>query len=99
MRMLNEALRVSAINASKKCIQQLLEQVEMITPSFIREHGLGLLIRRARKKFEGVDFEVKTLCRDLTNDMKKIYGEKSKLTPKDFKPIVNKSLKAETIEK
>jgi hypothetical protein len=67
-------------------INSIIENVETLTPPFLRTYPLGMLVRDVRKAFESSDPEVKEHCKRLTNEMKRVYNQKDKNTPDDFVP-------------
>lgn len=74
------------VKAVLETIEKLIENVEILTPPFLRSYPLGMLVRDVRKSFESSDPEVKEHCKRLTNEMKRVYSQKDKSTPDDFVP-------------
>ncbi|KAL3790104.1 hypothetical protein HJC23_013615 [Cyclotella cryptica] len=74
------------VKAVLETIEKLIENVEILTPPFLRSYPLGMLVRDVRKSFESSDPEVKEHCKRLTNEMKRVYSQKEKSTPDDFVP-------------
>ncbi|KAL7505489.1 hypothetical protein ACHAXN_004282 [Cyclotella atomus] len=77
-------------------INKIIQNVETLTPPFLRTYPLGMLVREVRKAFEGSDPEVKEHCKRLTNEMKRVYNQKDKNTPDDFVPKTRASKEAST---
>jgi len=67
-----------------------MDRVELLTPPFLREYPLGMLMKTVRKSFEGVHPEVKEKSKRLTIEMKRVYTEKEKKVPEGFEPVKNK---------
>merc|ERR1712238_452436 len=82
---LDQANLLSNSDGAVECIQNLHKEIEILTAPFIKIHGLGMKIKQTRKAFIGLN-EVKGLCKDFTNDLKRIYLEKEKLVSKKFDP-------------
>jgi len=80
--------------AALKILNSITAQAEMLTPPFLQEYPLGMLIKAVRKAFEGVHPEVKEKCRDLTSEMKRLYNEKEKKIPEAFEPVKSKTHEA-----
>jgi len=74
-----------------KCINLIMERVELLTPPFLREYPLGMLVKTVRKSFESTHPEVKDQCKRLTTEMKRVYTEKEKKIPDGFEPVKNTS--------
>merc|ERR1712238_434715 len=79
---LDQAILLSNSDGAVECIQNLHKEIEILTAPFIKTHGLGMKIKQTRKAFIGLN-EVKGLCKDFTNDLKRIYLEKEKLVSKN----------------
>ena len=77
-----------------KCINAIMGRVELLTPPFLREYPLGMLVKQVRKSFESVHPEVKERCKSLTSEMKRVYSEKDGKVPEEFEPIKNKKSEA-----
>merc|ERR1712238_496749 len=82
---LDQANLLSNSDGAVECIEDLHKEIEILTVPFIKIHGLGMKIKQTRKAFIGLN-EVKGLCKDFTNDLKRIYLEKEKLVSKKFDP-------------
>jgi len=87
---LTEAKDASNVKVVLKCINSITDRVELLTPPFLREYPLGMLMKTVRKSFEGVHPEVKEKCKHLTAEMKRVYTEKEKKIPEGFDPVKNK---------
>jgi hypothetical protein len=74
------------------CIDSIIERVELLTPPFLRDYSLGMLVKSVRKTFEIVHPEVKDCCKRLTTEMKRVYTEKENKVPDDFEPVKNYKL-------
>jgi len=72
-----------------KCINSIMERVELLTPPFLLCYPLGMLVKTVRKSFEGAHPEVKDRCKRLTAEMKRVYTEKETKIPDDFEPVKN----------
>jgi len=90
MERLSEAKDDNNAKVVLKCIKSIMERVEMLTPPFLREYPLGMLVKTVRKSFEAVHPEVKDNCKCLTAEMKRVYTEKEPKVPDDFEPVKNK---------
>lgn len=90
MERLSEAKDDNNVKVVLKCIKSIMERVEMLTPPFLREYPLGMLVKTVRKSFEAVHPEVKDNCKCLTAEMKRVYTEKEPKVPEDFEPVKNK---------
>jgi hypothetical protein len=90
MELLSEAKDENNVKVVIKCIKSIMERVEVLTPPFLREYPLGMLVKTVRKSFEGVYPEVKENCKRLTAEMKRVYTEKEPKVPDDFEPVKNK---------
>ena len=86
---LDRAILLSNSDGAVECIENLHKAIEILTAPFIKLHGLGMKIKQTRKTFIGLN-EVKGLCKEFTNDLKRIYLEKEKLVPKNFDPKAGK---------
>ncbi len=69
------------------CIGIIIEKVELLTPPFLRDYSLGMLVKSVRKTFEIVHPEVRDCCKRLTTEMKRVYTEKENKVPDDFEPV------------
>jgi len=87
---LTEAKDAMNAKAAQNILNSITAQAEMLTPPFLREYPLGMLIKAVRKAFEGVHPEVKEKCKYLTAEMKRLYSEKEKKIPEAFEPVKNK---------
>lgn len=95
MELLSEAKDENNVKVVIKYIKSIMERVEMLTPPFLREYPLGMLVKTVRKSFEGVHPEVKENCKRLTTEMKRVYTEKEPKVPDDFEPVKNKKFSVE----
>mmetsp|Transcript_2026 Transcript_2026/g.3864 ORF Transcript_2026/g.3864 Transcript_2026/m.3864 type:complete len:382 (+) Transcript_2026:1-1146(+) len=66
-----------------------MESVDLLTPSFVREYQIGQLVKRVKKSFEVTHPEVKSHCKRLSAEMKRVYNEKERKVPDGFEPIKN----------
>jgi len=87
---LTEAKDESHVKGALKWINSIMDRVELLTPPFLREYPLGMLMKTVRKSFEGVHPEVKEKSKRLTIEMKRVYTEKEKKVPEGFEPVKNK---------
>ncbi|KAL9186914.1 hypothetical protein ACHAXT_010634 [Thalassiosira profunda] len=90
MDQLTEAKDAGKPKAVLKCINAIMERVELLTPPFLREYPLGMLVKTVRKSMEGEHAEVKPECKRLTAEMKRVYNEKDLKVPDDFNPVKNR---------
>lgn len=95
MERLSEAKEDNNVKVVLKCIKSITERVGLLTPPFLREYPLGMLVKTVRKSFDGVHPEVKENCKGLTAEMKRVYTEKEPKVPDDFEPVKNKMISAE----
>lgn len=74
-----------------KAIEAIMRRVDLMTPPFMREYAdqLFSLIKIIRKAFEGEYPAVKSLCKTLKGEMKRVYNEKDETIPEGFEPIRN----------
>ncbi len=87
MSMLKE---VYVAHEAERLIRKIDRDVQKLTPSFIREHQIGIVVKEVRSQFKD-SAEVNQLCKQLTSKMKKVYHAKRESEPKDFVPKVKKS--------
>lgn len=87
---LTEAKKDSNAKGVLKCINSIMERVDLLTPPFLREYPLGMLVKTVRKTFEGDHPKVKDQCKRLTAEMKRVYSEKDSKIPDGFEPVKNK---------
>ncbi|KAL7538830.1 hypothetical protein ACHAXR_008808 [Thalassiosira sp. AJA248-18] len=90
MERLTEAKDTPNFKVVLKCINSIMERVELMTPPFLREYPLGMLVKTVRKSFEGEHPDVKDRCKRLTVEMKRVYTEKDSKIPDGFEPVKNK---------
>lgn len=102
MKQLTQAKDDTNVKVALNCIEFIIERVELLTPPFLRDYSLGMLVKSVRKTFEGGHPEVKDCCNRLTAEMKRVYFEKDNKVPGGFEPVKNykftPSLKQETSE-
>ena len=67
MERLEKARSESNAEAATDCLNLLMKRVELVTPSFLRTHGLGMVVKQTRKAFESTHPTVKDKCKKLTN--------------------------------
>jgi len=77
------------VNDIIECIDSMMESVDLLTPSFVREYQIGQLVKRVKKSFEVTHPEVKSHCKRLSAEMKRVYNEKERKVPDGFEPIKN----------
>ena len=94
MRKLKIAIGADDMKTCEFCVMKFQKHVGKTTPSFIRVHQFGLVVKNARKAFKakGRD-DLVNLCHELTKDLKKIYAEKVPLAPEGFEPKIRRSKK------
>lgn len=76
----------------EKYLRKVLVNVELLTPSFIQESQIGMLIKKIRKQMKEKE-KMNALCKGITAKMKDVYTQKLVLVPKDFKPEVSNTFK------
>lgn len=99
MERLEKARSESNAEAATDCLNLLMKRVELVTPSFLRTHGLGMVVKQTRKAFESTHPTVKDKCKKLTNEMKRLYTEKDKNIPDEFEPVKNMKNKPQLAKK
>jgi len=94
MRKLKIAIGADDMKTCEFCVMKFQKHVGKTTPSFIRVHQFGLVVKNFRKAFKakGRD-DLVNLCHELTKDLKKIYAEKVPLAPEGFEPKMRRSKK------
>ena len=90
---LTKAREESNVKRALKCINAINEKVDILTPPFLREYPLGMLVKQVRKSFEGTHPEVKDQCKSLTVEMKRVFNEKDPKLPDGFLPVKNRKSK------
>jgi len=91
---LREAKDASNAKTALKMLNSITACAEMLTPPFLRQYPLGMLIKAVKKAFVGVHPEVKEKCKHLTAEMKRLYSEKEKKIPEEFEPVKNRKHEA-----
>jgi hypothetical protein len=89
MEKLTKAKDDSNVKRVLKCINAINERVDLLTPPFLREYPLGMLVKQVRKAFEGEHPEVKERCKSLTAEMKRVYSDKDGKVPEEFEAVKN----------
>lgn len=74
----------------EKYLRRILDNVELLTPSFIQESQIGMLIKKLRKRLKEDD-KMNSLCKTITAKMKTVYSEKLDLVPAGFTPKLSKT--------
>ena len=69
----------------EKHLNELLQKLDVLTPAFILEYQIGLLVKDVRGQYKGNDV-LNKLCKSITSKMKALYAEKLKSQPANFKP-------------
>ena len=94
MRELKVAIGADDLKTCELCVMKFQRYVEKVTPSFIRIHQFGLVVKESRKAFKskGRD-DLVSLCHELTKDLKRIYTEKLPLMPEGFEPKIRRQKK------
>ena len=97
MRELKVAIGADDLKTCELCVMKFQRYVEKVTPSFIRVHQFGLVVKESRKAFKskGRD-DLVSLCHELTKDLKRIYTEKLPLMPEGFEPKIRRQKKKDT---
>ncbi|KAL7535840.1 hypothetical protein ACHAWF_005290 [Thalassiosira exigua] len=89
---LTVAKDASNVKSALKCINSIMERVELLTPSFLLAYPLGMLVKSVRKLFEKDYPQVKEQCKELTVQMKRVYSEKEATVPDGFKGVKKRIL-------
>ncbi|KAL3809175.1 hypothetical protein ACHAXA_010633 [Cyclostephanos tholiformis] len=89
MEKLTQAKDDTNAKVALNCIDSITERVELLTPPFLRDYSLGMLVKSVRKTFEIVHPEVRDCCKRLTTEMKRVYTEKENKVPDNFEPVKN----------
>ena len=76
---------------AEKHLNRIIDKVQLLTPSFIKEYQIGLLIKEVRTRYKGHG-ALNQLCKTATSKMKAVYKVKIKLVPEDFTPKLNKKV-------
>jgi hypothetical protein len=84
-------------NDAEKYIKLIAADVDTLTPSFIRSHQIGILVKDTRSKFKN-NQNINHQCKSLTAAMKKVFHEKSESEPVDFKPKLKAKKKSKVIK-
>ena len=94
MRELKVAIGADDLKTCELCVMKFQRYVEKVTPSFIRIHQFGLVVKESRKAFKskGRD-DLVSLCHELTKDLKRIYTDKLPLMPEGFEPKIRRQKK------
>jgi hypothetical protein len=74
----------------EKYLRKILDNVELLTPSFIQESQIGMLIKKLRKRVKEDD-KMNSLCKTITAKMKTVYSEKLDLVPTGFTPKLSET--------
>lgn len=77
------------LDKAGKLLKKILQEVDILTPSFIKEYQIGLLIRDVRNRYKEVE-KLNLLCKNITSKMKTLYKEKIQSVPEGFTPKLNK---------
>ena len=72
-----------------ECINSMIKNVELITPSFLNAYPVGPTVKTVKKSFERTHPEVKARCKLLTSEMKRVYRTKENNVPDGFQPVKN----------
>jgi len=94
MRELKVAIGADDLKTCELCVMKFQRYVEKVTPTFIRIHQFGLVVKESRKAFKskGRD-DLVSLCHELTKDLKRIYTNKLPLMPEGFEPKIRRQKK------
>ncbi|KAL9179171.1 hypothetical protein ACHAXT_008461 [Thalassiosira profunda] len=87
---LTEAKDAGKPKAVLKCVNAMLERVELLSPSFLREYPLGILVKTVRKSMEGEYAEVKPECKRLATEIHRVFFERDKKVSAGFVPVKNR---------
>lgn len=82
-------------------LQQILNHVELITPTFVREKKIGMLIKHTRVGLGAKYPEVEKKCREVTANLKRVFAEKNERATSRERKIASsttKSVKESTIK-
>mmetsp|Transcript_24953 Transcript_24953/g.42750 ORF Transcript_24953/g.42750 Transcript_24953/m.42750 type:complete len:915 (-) Transcript_24953:190-2934(-) len=85
-----DANSTAAATTTLKCLESMIQNVDLLTPPFIREYQIGQIVKKARKSFDETTYpKVKAKCKRLSAEMKRVYNEKVATVPEGFQPIKN----------
>ncbi len=69
------------------CIDSSIQNVDTLTPPFLREYPIIKLVLSVKASYEEVNREIKARCKLLRKEMKRVYSAKEKNVPVGFKPV------------
>ena len=98
MSRLDEALSTKDVQVAEQCLDNIHQNVEKLTPPFVKSYGLGMAIKNTRKALK-TSVNIGNLCRNLTKEMKRVYLEKNVSMPDNFEPKKAKNDKNGTDER
>jgi hypothetical protein len=87
MSKLEKQLKQSNISHVKteRYLQNILDNVEILTPSFIEHYQIGLLIKKLRSRLKQIG-NFNQLCKSITGSMRQVYTTKKAGRPQNFVP-------------
>jgi len=74
------------------CIDSMIQNVDTLTPSFLREYPIIKLVLSVKATYEEVNREIKARCKLLRKEMKRVYSVKEKTVPVGFKPVKGRQI-------
>lgn len=77
----------SAENDILECINSMIQSVDILTPPFLREYPIVKLILSVKASYDEKNQQIKTRCKLLRKEMKRLYSEKEKDVPGEFVAI------------
>lgn len=83
---------VATVDISKEddilaCLDSMIQNVELLTPPFLREYPIVKLVLSVKGCYEEIDRNVKARCKLLRKEMKRVYSAKEKDVPDGFVPV------------
>ncbi len=74
-------------NSIIACINSMIQNVDLLTPPFLREYPIIKLVLSTKAAYEEINREIKARCKHLRKEMKRVYNAKEKDVPSKFVPI------------
>jgi len=90
---LESAAKSNNTHIVKKNLQFIKENVYLVTPSFVKEYLIGIIVKKTREKY-AKNNDIKSQCKVLTTLLKNQYHKKENIEPEGFRP----KLKQEKLE-
>jgi len=77
---------------AEKLVKKIDRNVQTLTPSFIRTHQIGLVVKTVRSQFKDSS-QMNLICKQVTSKMKTVFHEKLQSEPTEFEPKLKKTAK------